>query len=101
MLFCGLMLKIKLLFFQIVFIPDKNDREFLVGKAFGFIQPLFYVLERVLVCDIIHQNGTDGTPVIRTGNGLEYLLACLFYYKIVYSIPDLKFNFVIVDIDAF
>lgn len=66
-----------LLEIEIGFIADEREGYFVVGVAFGLIQPFANVIECLSAGDIVHQDDTDGSSIVRPGDRFECLLSCL------------------------
>ena len=58
-----------------------------------FIEPVLHMGECFFASYVVDKECTDGTAVIRPGNGPEILLAC--------SVPNLEFDVFIFDGDGF
>jgi hypothetical protein len=69
---------------------DKELWSILASITVDFRHPALDVLEADLVQDVIHQNYSMGTAVVRAGDGAETLLAG--------SIPDLHLNLLAVEL---
>lgn len=64
----------------------------LVPVHLHLLQPVFDVIERLLLGDIIDQQSSDGTPVVGPGDRPEILLPS--------GVPDLQLNVFIFDLDG-
>ena len=68
-----------LLEIEIGFIADEHEGYFVVGVAFGLVQPFANVVECLSAGDIVHQDDTDGSSIVGPGDGFECFLPCLKY----------------------
>ena len=69
---------------QIGLVTHEELVDILRSISVNFMQPLFHIVERLLVSDVVNDNDSMGTTVIRRSNGTETLLSG--------SIPDLQLD---------
>lgn len=69
---------------KIGFVTNKKFDDVFVSVLVNFGKPVFNILERLSVGDIVDENDTMGALVIRSGDGFKSLLSS--------SVPDLKFD---------
>lgn len=69
---------------QIGLVTHEELVDILRSISVNFMQPLFHIVERLLVSDVVDDNDSMGTTVIRRSNGTEALLSG--------SIPDLQLD---------
>jgi len=63
-----------LLVSQVTLVANQQLIDVLAGVAINFLQPLFDIVEGLLVGDVVDDNDTVGAPVVRRGDGPESLL---------------------------
>jgi hypothetical protein len=69
---------------QIGFVSYQKFVDILSSISINLMQPLFYIVERFLVSDVVNNNNTMRTAIVRRRNGAEtFLSRC---------IPNLKFD---------
>lgn len=76
---------------QITFVTDQHDDHVRVGVLPGVLEPGRQVVERLAARNVVHQQGTGRTPVVRSGNRTERLLAG--------RVPNLQLDLLAVDGD--
>ena len=69
---------------QIGLVTHQQLVDILSCVSVDFVQPLLYIVERFVVRNIVNNNNSMGTTVVRRCNGTETLLSS--------GIPDLKLN---------
>jgi hypothetical protein len=69
---------------QIRFISHQKLVDVLGCISIDLVQPLFYIVEGFLISDVVHNDNTVGTTIVRRGDSSEALLSG--------CIPNLKLN---------
>ena len=69
---------------KVTLVANKHLVHFVVGISINLIHPLLDIVERFLICHIVHNDDSMGSSVIRRGDSPESLLPC--------SVPNLKFH---------
>ena len=72
------------LIFQILLVADQDPRDIFLSVLVYLTHPLGHLGERVSISDIVGDDDTVGTLVVRGSDSLKSLLAC--------SIPNLQFD---------
>ena len=62
-------------FIKIIFISYDIFNRFLIYIFFNFLKPIFYIVKRLLLRDIVYDNDSISSSVITTGNSFETILA--------------------------
>lgn len=60
---------------QIALVTDEHDHNVGVGMVAEFLEPAADVLVGLMLGNIVDEQGTDGTTVVRRGNGTVTLLS--------------------------
>ena len=76
---------------QIALVSHEKLVDVLARVSVDLVQPLLYVVERLLICDIVYDDNTVSAPVIATRDGAEALLAS--------GVPNLKLDRLAVHLD--
>ena len=69
---------------EVAFVPYEQFVHVLARAPVNLVQPLLYVVERLLVRYVIYNDNTVGTTVVRRSDGTETFLSS--------RIPKLKFD---------
>jgi hypothetical protein len=76
---------------QITLVTDKHNDNVCVGVVPQLFQPSADILVSLMFADVVDEQGTDGTAVVRRGNGAVAFLAR--------GVPDLRLDRFGVDLD--
>lgn len=77
---------------KIRLVANKQFVNVITGIAVNFLEPLFDIVERFLICAVIDNNDSVRSAIVRTGNGPKSLLTS--------SVPDLQLYRLSVEIDG-
>ena len=69
----------KVLEVEVSFVGDEHSGDSIVGVAAGLVQPLGDVGKGLFAGDVVDKDDADGTPIVRSSDGLKCLLAGLCY----------------------
>jgi hypothetical protein len=88
---------------KVALISDQHYDHVGVPVLPNFLQPAGQVTESVTASDVIDQQGTGSSTVVGASNALKALLPSLeksMNLTFTYSVPDLEFDVLIVDLDG-
>ena len=88
----GLLLDLSI-FFEVRFVPDETQSNFVMRVGLYLSEPMFQSFERSFIAKIEYEESHNGSPIIGSRDGSERLLSC--------GIPDLQFDFSIIDVNIF
>ena len=77
---------------QIGLVTDQQLVDILRSVSVNFVQPLLYIVERLVVRDVVDNNNAVGSAVVRRGNRAETLLPS--------CIPNLKLDRLAVQVNG-
>lgn len=75
---------------QVALVADQHDNDVLVGMIAQLSQPSLYILVGQVLGNVVYQQGTDSTPVVRRRNSTITLLTS--------CVPDLSLDYFVVDL---
>lgn len=71
--------------YEIYLISDDDDLCLLIGIVMNLVEPTLYIVLRLGVGQIVHQNNPDGILIISTGDSPKGLLSCLHRVELTVS----------------
>lgn len=72
---------------QVGLVPDQHDDNVGVGMVPQFLEPPFHILQGRRLRNIVHQEGSEGSPVVGAGDRPIPFLACRVPYLSFHTSP--------------